>query len=122
LNNNNSNKVFFNSEGVWENASFAGSLMIQPVFKHDDVLVSVNEITETNTNTLFYPNPSTGIIFLSKVTPLQILVFDVFGKKVAELPKAVYNKIDLSHLSNGVYFLNISDNNTSQIEKIIISK
>jgi allantoicase len=46
----------------------------------------------------------------------------VFGKKVVELPKAVYNKIDLSHLSNGVYFLNISDNNTSQVEKIIISK
>ena len=122
LNHDNSNRVFMNTEGIWENSNYAGSLMIQPVFKYDDVLVSINEITETNAKTLFYPNPSTGIIFLNKVTPIQILVFDIFGKKVAELPKAVYNKIDLSKLSNGVYFLNISDNNTSQVEKIIISK
>jgi hypothetical protein len=123
LNNDNSNRVFFNVEGIWENASYAGSLMIHPVFKYDDeVVVGVNEITGTDSKRLIYPNPSTGIIFLNKVTLVQIIVFDVFGKKVVELPKAVYNKIDLSHLSNGVYFLNISDNNTSQVEKIIISK
>ena len=123
LNLDNSNKVFFNAEGIWENSNYAGSLMIHPVFKYDDeVVIGINEITKTDSERLIYPNPSTGIIFLNKITPVQILVFDVFGKKVVELPKAVYNKIDLSHLSNGVYFLNISDNNTSQVEKIIISK
>lgn len=123
LNNDNSNRIFMNTEGIWENSNYAGSLMIHPVFKYDDeVVIGINEITETDSERLIYPNPSTGIIFLNKITPVQILVFDVFGKKVVELPKAVYNKIDLSHLSNGVYFLNISDNNTSQVEKIIISK
>ena len=122
LNNNNSNRVFFNTEGIWENSNYAGSLMIQPVFKYDDVLVSVNEITEAESKKLIYPNPSTGIIFINSVSPVEVVVYDIYGKKVMELPKAVYNTIDLSRLSNGVYFLNISDNNQTQIEKIIISK
>ena len=122
LNNDNSGRVFFNSEGVWENASYAGSLMIQPVFKYDDVLVSVNEITEADSKKLIYPNPSTGIIFINSISPVELIVYDIFGKKLMELQKAVYNTIDLSNLSNGVYILNISDNNQTQIEKIIISK
>lgn len=122
LNNDNSNRVFFNVEGIWENATYAGSLMIHPVFKYDDAIVSVNEITEADSKKLIYPNPSAGIIFINSISPVEVVVYDIFGKKLMELPKAVYNTIDLSRLSNGVYILNISDNNQTQIEKIIISK
>lgn len=122
LNNDNSGRVFFNSEGVWENASYAGSLMIHPVFKYDDVMVSVNDISETNSKKLIYPNPTSGVVFINSISPVEVVVYDIFGKKLMELPKAVYNTIDLSNLSNGVYILNISENNQTQIEKIIISK
>ncbi|MBI2281045.1 MAG: T9SS type A sorting domain-containing protein [Bacteroidetes bacterium] len=122
LNNDNSNRIFMNTEGIWENSNYAGSLMIHPVFKYDEVVVNVNELAEKNTNTLIYPNPSTGIVYLNSNSPLQVVVFDVSGKKIVELPKGIYNKIDLSVLSNGIYFLNIYNNNQSQIEKIIISK
>ena len=122
LNHDNSSKVFFNAEGIWENASYSGSLMIHPVFSYDDAIVSVNEIAESNTKIEIYPNPSSGIVFLNSIFPKQILVFDVFGKIIKELPKAIYSKIDLTNLPNGVYFLNILDKNESQIEKIIITK
>lgn len=122
LNNDNSNKVFYNAEGVWENSSYNGTLMIHPVFKYDDVVVNVDEVAFDSKMNI-YPNPSSGVVFIKNgVNPISILVFDIYGKKVAELSKGVYSQIDLSNLSNGVYFLNIFSNNKTQIEKIIISK
>lgn len=122
LNNDNSNKVFYNAEGVWENSSYNGTLMIHPVFKYDDVVVNVDEVAFDSKMNI-YPNPSSGVVFIKNgVNPISILVFDIYGKKVAELSKGVYFQIDLSNLSNGVYFLNIFSNNKTQIEKIIISK
>lgn len=122
LNHDNSSKVFFNAEGIWEHPSYSGSLMIHPVFSYDDAIVSVNKISEIDTKIEIYPNPSAGIVLLNTIFPKQILIFDVFGKLIKELPQAVYSKIDLTNLPNGVYFLNILDKNESQIEKIIISK
>ncbi|MGE0561514.1 MAG: T9SS type A sorting domain-containing protein [Flavobacteriales bacterium] len=123
LNNDNISKVFYNAEGVWENSSYNGTLMIRPVFKYDDVVVNVNEFITDSKNTRIYPNPSNGTFYLTNPSTLNsIIVFDLFGKKVMEFPKGYYSSLNLCNLSNGIYLVKLSNENQSQIEKIIISK
>ncbi|MEJ6793832.1 MAG: T9SS type A sorting domain-containing protein, partial [Flavobacteriales bacterium] len=72
-----------------------------------------------------FPNPSNGVFFLSQEanTTSEVTVFDIFGKKIIALDfKTETEKFDLSHLSNGVYFLTIENENGFKTEKISISK
>lgn len=82
---------------------------------------------EENKNIKFeiFPNPSNGTFFLSQDvnTKSEVTVFDIFGKKIINLDfKTETEKLDLSYLSNGVYFLTIENENGFKTEKISISK
>jgi hypothetical protein len=46
----------------------------------------------------------------------------MFGKIMLELPKGNHKDIDLSSIPNGVYLIKLSNENQSQIDKIIIYK
>lgn len=123
FNNNNRTKIYKNVVGVWENSSYDGTLMIHPVFKYPDAIVSVNENITTNSKNSVYPNPSSGKIYLKNTfVQNEIQVFDMFGKIVLELPKGFHKEIDLSNFPNGVYLIKLSNENQSQIDKIIIYK
>jgi hypothetical protein len=122
LNTNTQNRIFFNAEGVWENSNYAGSLMIQPVFKYDEAVVGVNELSNEESSVKIYPNPSNGLFFFNKTRNIEATVYDLLGSKVMSFPKNNYSTLNLTSLSNGVYFIHLSDNNKTQVEKIIISK
>lgn len=123
FNNNNRTKIYKNVVGVWDNSSYNGSLMIHPVFKYPDAIVSINENIVNDSKTNLYPNPSSGKIFFKNTSvPNEIQVFDMFGKIVVELPKGFHKEIDLSNFPNGVYLIKLSNENQSQIDKIIIYK
>lgn len=123
LNNNNRTKIYKNVVGVWENSSYDGTLMLHPVFKYQDAIVSINENIDNNSKINVYPNPSTGKIYLKNTLGLnEIQVFDMFGKIMLELPKGNHKDIDLSSIPNGVYLIKLSNENQSQIDKIIIYK
>ena len=84
--------------------------------------------------TLFvYPNPCVNEVMLhfniTKTAPVKIIIFDVFGKTVADIVnqiqiKGTYQKListkDL-HLSPGIYFLNLQTNNYSEVQKIVVT-
>jgi len=80
---------------------------------------------KSNLETLIYPNPTTGVVNLDKTTTsdCKITVFDVNGR-VVFYGKAVENKIDLSDLFNGTYFINTTDSETGLVNhtKIVILK
>jgi PKD repeat protein len=88
-------------------------------------LVSVNNI---NTNGLtVYPNPSTGAIKVSLdkvIGQVDMKVFNLLGELVntnsTELNTGNYN-INLGHLANGVYMLQVSNGNTTATQRITIS-
>ncbi|MCB0380210.1 MAG: T9SS type A sorting domain-containing protein [Flavobacteriales bacterium] len=123
LNNNNRTKIYKNVVGVWENSSYDGTLMIHPVFKYLDAIVSVNENIVNDSKINIYPNPSSGKIYFNNTSiQYEIHVFDMYGKIVFELPKGNHKDIDLSNLPNGVYLIKLSNENQSQIDKIIIYK
>ncbi|MBP8033502.1 MAG: T9SS type A sorting domain-containing protein [Bacteroidia bacterium] len=71
-----------------------------------------------------YPNPSNGLVVVK--TPAlnaQVTVFDINGKNVFTQTTASFEtSLDLSHLANGVYQLNIVSDNKSFNHKVMINK
>lgn len=71
-----------------------------------------------------YPNPSNGLVVIkTPVLNAQVNVFDINGKKVfAQITTSFETQMDLSHLANGVYQLNIVSDNQSFNYKVMINK
>ncbi len=70
-------------------------------------------VNTDNAISLPHPNPATGLVFLQSLQPIQAIeVLDLNGKLVYgekfNSPQKTLN-INLSHLSNGVYFLKMID-------------
>jgi hypothetical protein len=93
----------------------------------DDFVISgtlSSENFELN-NVFIYPNPSKGIfnISLGNLQPTGIEVYDLTGKKVYEKKEVTISnfetKIDLSNVTQGIYFVKIIDNNQSTVKRII---
>ena len=55
-----------------------------------------------------YPNPTSDIVYIDgNYTQLKVIIYNVLGKEI--LNKSITNSIDISHLDNGVYILQLSD-------------
>ena len=69
---------------------------------------------------ILYPNPTSGIIYIENWEGSNkiIYVYDVSGRKITEFINQ--NKIDLSFLKNGVYFIRLVSSNTVNTFKILI--
>jgi hypothetical protein len=65
-----------------------------------------------------YPNPANNTVSISGVNEIQkITVFSLLGKKEVEVSNK--NIIDISQLSNGIYFIQIEKNNRTYLKKFI---
>ncbi|GIR18154.1 MAG: hypothetical protein CM15mP32_3410 [Flavobacteriaceae bacterium] len=69
----------------------------------------VNALTLTNPTIVkkeifVYPNPTNGIIKISRDNNLEFIVFDVNGKTIS---RGYGDTIDLTSFANGVYFLKL---------------
>lgn len=71
-----------------------------------------------------YPNPSNGLVVFKTVTlNAQVNVFDINGKNVfSQITDSFETQINLSHLANGVYQMNIVSDNQTLNHKIMINK
>ena len=72
------------------------------------------------TNLRVYPNPATEILFITSETDLieKIAVYSINGKLVLSEKENV-NQLDVSSLSNGLYFVEITSENGTAIQKFI---
>jgi hypothetical protein len=78
--------------------------------------IDVSEIE--NSNFKVYPNPTKGILYLEGLEKISnVNLYDILGNKV-EI-KISKDKIYLSKLSSGVYFLNYTNGDFKMIKKII---
>ena len=65
-----------------------------------------------------YPNPTSDIVYVEgNYTQLKVVIYNVLGKEI--LNKSITNRIDISHLDNGVYILQLSDGVKLSTRKII---
>lgn len=70
-----------------------------------------------------YPNPSNGVFNISLAIKEQtsFTVYSQMGQKVLETSTSeLYNVIDLSNLSKGIYLLEINNGKTKQVEKLMV--
>jgi hypothetical protein len=77
------------------------------------------DITETISNLSVYPNPVINTLTIEG-DYTSINIYDIFNKLV--LTSKSQKEIDVSSLSNGLYFANIKNQNTITVKKITIAK
>ena len=81
--------------------------------------LSVDEFDQENTVSV-YPNPTNGRLFInSSYTIKDIALYDVQGRKVQGFNISEENMLDITHISKGVYFLEITSVKGKSTKKII---
>lgn len=91
-------------------------------FKNKSINVSVENIKANSLN--LYPNPTNGTVsFDTEIFENQEIVIsitDITGKQMSNFEMIDYNKLDLSNLKAGIYFIKISDGKKSEMSKIVV--
>jgi hypothetical protein len=102
------------------NAFITGGVFTSEVRENFNANGTATGISNNNTSKLtIYPNPTTDFLNI-KGSYASINIYDVFGKLV--LTSKSRKSIDVSNLSNGVYFVNINTENAITVKKITITK
>ena len=85
----------------------------EAILSVDDVLASKFSV---------YPNPAKDFLTIDarNINISSVNVFNVLGTKVLERKELADNQLDVSSLSNGIYFLKISADNASVTKKFIV--
>ncbi len=93
------------------------------VLKINNSLTGIQE-NMASTSFSIFPNPSNGLFEIKGLIPerQKMKVIDVAGKQIVNQILESSNKIDLSNLKNGFYFMTISSNNYISKQSLIICK
>ena len=88
----------------------------------DGFIVSTKEITPKS-DIMLSPNPANDFISISNVNNLlinKIIISDITGKSVIKINEKASDKIDISKLDKGLYFISFyQDNRLINTQKII---
>ena len=87
----------------------------------ESVGTGINNYQLENLN--IYPNPTLGKLNITSADKINSLsITNIIGKQIFFTENFTTNTIDLSSFENGVYFINISTDKGTHIEKIILTK
>ncbi len=92
------------------------------VEKAMEIKTSIKEKINTKSNILFFPNPVQKILnlkFDNNITINSFYIYDQLGRLRKRITAINNNKIDLSDLNSGIYYLRLNINNEPIIKKII---
>jgi len=125
LENDNKDKIYYNTSGVWYTSIYSGSLMMRPVFGKPYDASGVEEGVD-NSMINVYPNPANNQITIGGLfTNMRYTasIVDLSGRTV--MTNAVStngNTLDVSGLSAGVYMLNVTDESGALVglQKVIV--
>jgi hypothetical protein len=96
-----------------------------PAVHHQTVPRSVTE----ERSLVVYPNPSNGVIHLTinglegrraEVSVLNVIGTVMYRETLSELSEHSTKTLDLSKFANGLYYVKLEADNTSQLCKLII--
>lgn len=89
------------------------------VYAFTDTLTK-NDLDYDTTSIDFYPNPSSGMVYFTKPNvPLHVTIYSLEGKQVYE--ENLKTKMDINHLTQGVYFMRIKNEKAITTHKLIIN-
>ena len=112
---NHKDRMFYNTNGIWQNSSFEGSYMIRPVFGKFELGQGIKNISLDEKELTIYPNPANQILNIKLDRyplndKLNVIINDLSGRIVFRSLIKNNSNFDLSGWESGVYFLQISDN------------
>jgi hypothetical protein len=90
---------------------------------------SVTRAATDERTLVVYPNPSTGIVHLTinglegrraEVTVLNVIGTVMYRETLTELSERSTKTLDLSRFTNGLYYVKLEADNSSQLCKLII--
>ena len=83
--------------------------------------VGVEELKVENGEWKIYPNPTTRELRIEngELKIENVEIFDVYGRKIFNFQLSIFNSIDVSHLSAGVYFVKIHTAEGEVTQKVI---
>lgn len=124
LENNQQDKIYYNTSGVWYTSVYEGALMMRPLF--DAYYTTGVDENNSLSSLSVFPNPASDQITIAGLDPNQQFnanLIDISGRTV--LAQQVSNgasTIDVSALAPGVYLLNVSDEygTRSGMQKIVV--
>jgi len=122
VNTNNVQKLNYQIGETWYTSSFQGSLMLRPDFGDGQILGN-QEQTARNESFTVYPNPAQNevTINIEASTVKSVNVYDISGR-IFNISRTDLNKLNVSNLSNGAYFIQIiTTDNRSLTQKLIVS-
>jgi len=109
--------------------SVAGTTMIidEIQFKSSPLNTNINQFIKNNDNNVsIYPNPSNGEFYLKTNSDIKTIeIYNTTGELVYSKTNSSnknnkINKLDLSYLKKGIYYIKLSDNFKTYNQKIII--
>ena len=107
-------KQFYWLNGVWSQSQVPGSIMIRPVVGSPLLITSIKDTYSKNKNLMsFWPNPATDYININTgevqlYGTAFISITDLNGHELIKVPFS--ERVDISSLHEGIYFLIISMN------------
>jgi len=124
---NHSDKVFYNTTGTWYTSPYPGTLMMRAVFGSAAEFVGVNEIKKIDSEFLIYPNPADDRLYfqnnsLASNSKVSFTIMDLVGRTIVEGKSTTTEFIDISNLSEGVYFVRLQNEGCVSIQKFIKAK
>ena len=128
INNDNSDKIFYNVGEDWFRTGLKGTLMMRTVFKSpldqfilsSETPVSYVDASTSSFDVSVYPNPFGETLFFNNSEQLNYVLFDVSGKILEQ--GLVKQELDVSHLSKGMYMLRLSNNKGQHLIKKLIKQ
>lgn len=110
----------------WAKVNVSGSnrVLIEE-FSLGTPLASINSISDFNQQIAVYPNPVTNELFVLQNIQgeIEINLFDVYGKEIKTTKsKMKETEIDVSGLSEGIYFLRVKTAEGALAKKIIVQR
>lgn len=121
VNRNAGEKVFYNTEGTWQQSMYSGAPMIRPVFGKKELAISSPEYTfETEID--LYPNPVNDLLYviISDVHNFDYKILDLNGRIIESGNSS--GSISFSNLQEGMYFLRIEFENNCITRKVLVNR
>jgi hypothetical protein len=81
--------------------------------------LGIEQLEQSNAVSVF-PNPNNGLFTLKIQEDAQLVVKDIYSRLVMKMTLLKGDhKLDISSLSNGLYFLNVQDKNNQQVIRLL---
>ena len=104
---------------------YRSSLKNSPASVNCTGTVGIDNLLDNN-QIRIYPNPTKGRVLIQNLMQIpnnSIIVRNILGEIIlTSNSRNSLVSLDLSHLENGVYFIDVSSNNGIRIEKVILAK